>query len=94
MGCIKSIITKQETCIVCGNPYIHIHHVFYGTANRKKADKYKLVVPLCQYHHLDSKEGVHFNKTLDVRLKKMAQAEFEKIYGHAMFVQEFGRNYL
>ena len=94
MGCVKSIVTEEETCFVCGNPNVHIHHIFYGTANHKKADKHRLTIPLCQYHHQDSKEGVHFNKTLDTRLKKLAQEKFEEKYGHAMFMQEFGRNYL
>ena len=46
-----------------------------------------------EYHNA-SKAAVHFNKELDLRLKRECQAAFEKIYGHSLFMKEFGRNYL
>ena len=49
---------------------------------------------MCQPHHRDSKEGVHFNKDLDLELKKLAQKRFEEKYGHEKFMAIFGKNYL
>lgn len=42
----------MEHCKLCGSPYVEIHHCLHGTANRKKADKYNLVIPLCHEHHI------------------------------------------
>ena len=92
----KSILTKDmEHCLVCGtNQNIHIHHVIYGTAKRKLSDKYGLIVPLCATHHNMSKQGVHFNKTLDTKLKQYAQRKFEENYPELSFLKVFGKNYL
>lgn len=48
----KSIIVDcMDNCFVCSSPYVEVHHIMYGTANRKLSDKYGLIVPLCQEHH-------------------------------------------
>ena len=76
----KSIITNDlEHCYVCKSPYVEMHHIFYGTANRKLSDKYLLIVPLCAYHHRGAK-GVHFNKRLDDKLKGIAELRFCEEY--------------
>lgn len=81
-------------CMVCGSPYVQVHHVFYGTANRKLSDKYGLVVPLCQEHHT-GQTGVHFNKKLDLFLKKEGQRKYEQNYGNGeSFQRVFGKSYL
>ncbi len=80
-------------CIVCGKPNPHKHHVLYGP-NRKWSEKYKLTVPLCYMHHNGSNAGVHFDKCLDLALKKMAQRKFMEEYPEENFVEIFGRNYL
>ena len=41
-----------------------------------------------------SDAGVHFNKALDIRLKQICQAEFEKTHSREEFMHIFGRNYL
>ena len=42
-----------------------------------------------------SDAGVHFNKDLDLHLKKLAQEYYENNYGcRADFIETFGRNYL
>lgn len=89
------LVDDMEHCIVCGTTRnIHIHHVIQGTANRKKSDKYDLVVPLCAEHHNMSNNGVHFNKHLDTKLKKWAQRKFEEKYSHELWMATFHRNYL
>ena len=88
------LIDDMEHCLICGSPYIQIHHVFYGTANRKISDKYGYVVPLCQEHHT-GQNGVHFNTKFDLYLKKLAQKRFEETEGdRKRFIEVFGKNYL
>lgn len=41
-----------------------------------------------------SDQGIHFNKDLDTKVKRMAQIWFELEHGHAAFMEIFGRNYL
>ena len=83
----------EKNCIVCGaTQNLHIHEVFFGTANRQLSIKHGLCVCLCSRHHNGSNEGVHFNRTLDKKLKAHAQSiamqknnwtvdDFRKIFG-------------
>ena len=44
-------ITEHESlCVICDSPAIHTHHTLSGS-DRKRADKYGLVVPLCGSCH-------------------------------------------
>ena len=92
----KSIVQKETECIICGNTYgLEVHHIFYGTANRKLSDKYGLTCYLCRYHHTSSNAGIHFNKPMDDKLKKYAQEKFEEVYGaNISFREIFGKSYL
>ena len=92
---MKSVIQIKKQCFVCGTTLnLHEHHVFFGTANRKKAEDYGLKVYLCQEHHTGS-HGVHFNKALDEGLKMLAQSKFEELYGSREdFIREFGKSVL
>ena len=84
----------MDNCFVCGSPYVEVHHVMYGTANRKLSDKYGLVVPLCHEHHT-GQTGVHFKPSFDLHLKKLAQEKFNDVYGaNKSFLEVFGRNYV
>lgn len=89
------IVEDLKHCLVCGTSFnIHIHHCIYGSANRKKSEKYGLIVPLCAKHHNMSNEGVHFNKELDIKLKQLAQKRFMEVYPNENFLDIFKRNYL
>ncbi|MBQ0074514.1 MAG: hypothetical protein KBT34_09995 [Prevotella sp.] len=90
----RSIMQTEKECYVCGSTYgLEEHHVIYGTANRKLSEKYGLKVWLCHAHHTGS-AGVHFNRDLDMQLKKYAQECFELKYGANMSFREvFGKNY-
>lgn len=92
---MKSIIQTTKECYVCKTIFnLQDHHIIYGTSNRKQSEKYGLKVWLCQEHHTGS-TGVHFNKPLDNRLKKLAQEHFEAEYGtREYFRSVFGRSYL
>ena len=75
----KSIITKwMQYCMVCGKPREHVHHALYNTGKRKLADSDKLLMPLCQYHHEDSKNGVHNNMGMKTLSQALAEACWER----------------
>lgn len=85
----------MRKCYVCGRTAgLHRHHVFEGSANRKKSEEYGMVIDLCGVHHNLSSEGIHFNKELDLKVKREYQARFEEKYGHEKFMEVFKRNYL
>lgn len=88
------VVVDMEHCIICGSPYIQIHHCFFGNPNRKNSDKYGLVVPLCQEHHT-GRNGVHFDRQLDLYIKGIAQNAFEEKVGSRLeFMKIFGRSWL
>lgn len=92
---MNSIIQTNKVCWVCGVQYeLHSHHILYGTANRKLSEKYGLKVWLCARHHNMSNNGVHSNKELDFKLKRLAQKKFEETHTRDDFIKTFGRNYL
>lgn len=91
---MRAILQKEKKCWLCGSTLdLHRHHVFGGSANRAKSEKYGLTVYLCAPHHNMSSAGVHFDKTFDAQLKAWAQEKFEEIYGHETFMKIFRRNY-
>ena len=91
---MKSIMQEDTNyCYVCGRYGTEIHHIFFGTSNRKMSDRYKCVVGLCYEHHRGN-SGVHHNRELDLELKRMAQKRFQGIYPEYDFLAIFGKNYL
>jgi len=90
------MIVKDERCYFCHNTQnLHTHHIFEGTANRKKSEQHGMTVRLCAYHHNLGNKCVHNNKEMALILKKEGQAYFEKHIGdREMFIKEFGKNYL
>jgi len=84
----------DKYCYVCGtNQGVHLHHVF-GGSNRKISEKHNFKVCLCGRHHNLSDEGVHFNKKLDLKLKREFQAKYEETHTRQEFIALIGRNYL
>ena len=75
----KKLIDSPEwdagnACVVCGNPHVQMHHILYGTANRKKSDKHGYIIPLCYEHHLGG-NGIHKNRVMaTARNIKIGQA--------------------
>ena len=94
MGKKSVIYDCMDNCIVCGSPYVEIHHIFYGNANRKISDRMGYLLPLCKEHHTGS-TGIHFDKAFDIEIKKDAQKHFEAHYGpRNEFIKVFGKSYL
>ena len=76
---------------------LHKHHFIYGRMGvfRKKAEHYGLWAYVCQErHHEHGPEAPHENHEVDLWMKRIAQETFEKKYGHELWMQEFGKNYL
>jgi hypothetical protein len=71
------------------------HHIMFGTANRKKAEKYGLWCYLCrERHHVYGPEAPHANREVDLHLKQIAQMKFEELHPRELWMSEFGKNYL
>lgn len=79
----------------CREKPTEVHHVLYGTANHKLADKYGLMVRLCDRHHRNGPESIHGgNRDNDLFLKKRAQMAFEAKYPELDFRAIFGKSYV
>lgn len=90
----KSIICNTRECYVCGRiNTLHRHHIFFGTANRKVSERLGLTVYLCLEHH-EGNEGVHHNRELDLKLKRIAQRAYEADHSRQEWMSEIGKNYL
>lgn len=92
----KSIMQDEKHCYVCGATQgLHLHHIFYGTANRKLSDKYGCTVYLCPYHHTASKNAVHVDHNFDVGLKRVCQRKLEaEGWSREQFIKTFGRSWV
>lgn len=66
--------------------------MMHGTANRRNAEHYGLKAYLCPHCH----HRVHCEPggELDLELKKLAQTEFERKWGHKEWMKVFQKNYL
>lgn len=96
---MKSIIKgdSEDRCYICGRAeWIERHHIFNGTANRKKSEKYGLTVHLCHWCHNEPPNGVHYNQETDTRLKQIGQKAAMREYDWTVdeFRKVFGKNYL
>ena len=93
---MKSILSKEKRCYICGLNNVEEHHIFYGNANRKISDKYGFTCYLCIEHHrgtfgVHGKEG-HY---LDKELKRKCEKTYIE-QGHTIedFIKLIGRSYL
>ena len=92
----KSILQRDKACYVCGATLnLHLHHIYYGTANRKLSDADGCVIYLCQAHHTGD-YGVHHNRNLDITIKSKCQIQWQRTYKKTKedFIKKFGRSYL
>lgn len=74
---------------------LELHHIVYGTANRRLSDEYGCVVFLCTDHHRGL-FGVHgkYGHELDMELKTKCQEAFERKFSHEKWMEVFGKSYL
>ena len=93
---IRSLLQRNEACYICGTTLnLHVHHIFYGTANRRLSDEDGCVVYLCQRHHTGL-AGVHHNRKIDLTLKARCEQAWLKHYNKTIedFIARYGKNYL
>lgn len=93
---VKSIIQNEKACYICGTTQnLHLHHIFFGSANRRLSDADGCVVYLCQRHHTGA-AGVHGNRKIDLSLKTKCEKAWLEHYGKTIedFIKRYGRNYL
>lgn len=84
----------EKKCYITGRTYpLHKHHI-WGAARRKISEEHGFTVWLIPELHNMSDAGVHFNKQLDLRLKRECQAKFEETHTRAEFMALIGKNYI
>lgn len=87
-------------CWLCGRDGrtdpLDKHHIF-GAANKKKSDRYGLIVDLCHHDcHIFGPKAAHNNAETMKALHEYGQkkAMEENNWTIEDFIREFGRNYL
>lgn len=86
---------EREECEICGQDnYLHRHHVFFGTANKKQSERWGMVAMICPKCHNCSNESVHLCKETDLMLKERYQRKFEQTHTREEFIKIFGRNWI
>lgn len=91
-----SLISNERRCVVCHREGdLHLHHI-YGGANRRLSTEDGCWCWLCPRHHNLSNEGVHFDRQLDLIIKKTCQRKWEEVHdgGREAFIRRFGKSYL
>lgn len=94
---MKSIIQTEKECYITkSTTNLHKHHIFEGTANRKLSEEDGMWIWLRADWHNMSDYGVHFNKELDLKLKRIGQKAWQEYYNKTKeeFIARYGRNYL
>ena len=91
----KSILTDDlEVSFLSGCPAECIHHIYEGYGRRKISEREGFIVPLTHEEHNMGRYSVHFNKELDLMLKRLCQQKYEETHTREDFVRLIGRNYL
>lgn len=91
---MDSILQSEKCCYITGSTNnLHEHHIFPGR-NRKQSEKHGFKVWLRADWHNMSDHGVHFDKALDLKLKRECQRKFEETHSRSEFISIIGRNYL
>ena len=91
----NKLTMPEKECFLTGNRgSLHKRHVFGGAA-RKYSEKYRCYIYLTPELHNLSDKGIHFNRELNLKVKK----EFEKRliaagWTKKEFVETFGKNYI
>ena len=68
----------------------------------EKSEEDDMKIYLCSYHHNMSNAGIHYNKELELKVKKLAQQVWMKQFVPNLpledqieaFIKRYGRNYL
>ena len=92
---MNSILQDRKECYFTkATTGLHKHHIYYGTGQRQISEDNGFTVWLRGDLHNMSKDGVHFNKARDLRLKRACQRKYEETHSRDEFMALIGRNYL
>ena len=92
---MESILSNEQCCYICERTdRLHRHHVYPGIANRRLSEQYGCWVYLCPEHHNMSPRSVHFDRDLDLWLRRVCQIQFERSHTRDEFREIFGKSYL
>lgn len=92
---MKSILQSEKQCYLTGEAGpLHKHHIFFGNGLRKISEENGFWVYLLPRLHNMSNDGVHFNRELDLKLKRNCQKKYEETHTREEFMALIGRNYL
>ena len=93
----ESLLSNEKRCVVCSATVdLHRHHIFFGDPNRKLSEEDGCWCWLCAKHHNGSNFGVHFDRELDLVLKKRCQKVWEEAHNgdRDRFRRRYGKSYL
>ena len=82
---------NMDKCIFTGSWVVERHHIF-GGSNRKKSEKYGLLIPICNECHREVHDAP--DQELNKKLKANAQADFMMDHTYAEWMKQFDRNYM
>ena len=96
---MESIIQSKKECFICRTNYdvtttneLHEHHIFDEVT---KSEKYGLKIWLFHRHTItEPSYSIHYQKALDLDLKKRAQIKFEETHSRKEFIEHFIKSYL
>ena len=92
---MDSIMQDIRECYITGDTHgLHKHHIYFGNPNRRISEAWGFWVWLCWDWHNGAEYGVHFNRDLDLRLKRPCQERFEENHTRDQFRQIIGKSYL
>lgn len=90
-----SVFTDDmDHCYFTGTTPVERHHIF-GGSRRQASERYGFVIPLRPDLHPNGAQAGAGSGVIDIRLKQMAQAYFERNCGTIDdFRRIFGKSYL
>ena len=90
-----SVFTDDlDHCMFTGSAPVERHHIF-GGANRKRSEQYGFIAPLRPDLHPNGVFAGAEAKSVDMKLKIMAQEYYEEhINTREKFIEEFGKSVL
>lgn len=92
----KSLFSDERECWLCKSLNVHRHHVFGGVGRRPISEREGCWLYLCGCHHNLSNHGIHFDKALDLRIKRECQRRWMEANGKTEdeFRALFGQSYI
>ncbi len=92
---MDSIMQKEKVCYITGSTTnLHRHHIYFGNPNRRISEQNGFWVWLRSDWHNGASYGVHFDRSLDLELKRACQAMYEHTHSREEFIKLIGKNYL